>query len=294
MLKDVLGDSHIGIAKPASERIGDQDVIGMTLDVHHAGQILRFKCIPNDDGFVGKIEIESIAARDYMDAERIAYEALMPFLSAWSLTLDIPVVVETIQVTDLTTHTDMLKIRAPFVAMKPAGGVGSLLSEEFCQYASLYREGMNANTPFYRFLCFYKVIESLYTRRSVRAKEERLRGAEPRKYTEDVPLTEDAIRGLIGLLYPWRASWDDDFTIRQVLPEEAKGKRFKTIREKTLEPLRDRIAHALMRSGKIESVADRIADVNAVVLWLPLLRLWTRLLMKIEFPREFEPEPLRK
>jgi hypothetical protein len=293
-LKDVVGDSHIGIAKPAGERTGDEDIIGMVLDVHHAGQILRFRCVPNGSGYVGKIEIESLTAADYMHAERIAYEALMPFLSAWSLTLDIPVFVETIQVTDLTTHTDMLKIRSPFVEMKPAGGVGSLLSEEFCQYASLYREGMNANSPFYRLLCFYKIIESLYLMRNEKAKEAKSRGIEPRKYSEDVPLTEDAIRGLIGLIYPWRATWDDDFTIHQVLPDEAKGKRFKAIREKTLEPLRDRIVHALMKSGKIESVADRLTDVNGVILWLPLLRLWTRLLLRIEFPTEFEYNPLAK
>jgi hypothetical protein len=138
----------------------------------------------------------------------------------------------------------------------------SALSDEFCEYASLYREGMNANTPFYRFLCFYKIVESLYTRRSERAKEAKARGEEPRKYTEDVPLTSDAIRGLIGVIYPWRSRWNDDFTINQVLPPDANGKRFKAIREKELEPLRNRIAHALMRSGKIETVADRMEDVN--------------------------------
>jgi hypothetical protein len=146
--------------------------------------------------------------------------------------------------------------------MRPAGGAMSALSDEFCEYASLYREGMNANTPFYRFLCFYKIVESLYTRRSERAKEAKARGEEPRKYTEDVPLTSDAIRGLIGVIYPWRSKWNDDFTINQVLPPDANGKRFKAIREKELEPLRNRIAHALMRSGKIETVADRMEDVN--------------------------------
>jgi len=289
---NVVGDSHLGIGAPKPGKEHTDDITGMVLDIHFEGRVHRFKCIPNEKGYMGKIQVDDIVAKDYADAESIAYRALSPFLSAWSVTMDIPLMFETIQVTDLTTHTDMLRVRAPHIAMKPAGGVGTFLSDEFCQYASLYREGMNANTPLYRFLCFYKIVESLYIRRSDKAKEAKSRGEEPRKYNEDVPLTVDAVKGLISMLYPWRQGWDDDFTIDQLLPSDAHGKRFRKIREQELKPLRDRIAHALMHSGRIETVADRLEDINAVTKWLPILRVWVRLLLRIEFPGEFQTRPI--
>ncbi len=285
-LTDVVGDSHIGIAKPAEQRVGDADVVGVTLRTISNGLQIDFKGIVNDEGYLGKIVAEDVPARDYAHAEALVYAALAPFLSAWSTILDVPVNIETTQVTDLTTHTDMLRIQAPFVEMKPQGGIGRLFSDEFCQYASLYREALNANSAFYRFLCLYKIVESLYARRSEKAKEAKKKGEAPRRYNEDIPLNVDAIRGILSILYPWREDWDE-LALSQILPPEAQGKRFKTIREKVLEPLRHGIAHGLMRSGKVERIVDRIADLNAANTWLPLLRIWVRLLLQTEFPAEF-------
>lgn len=288
---DVVGDSHLGIGDPKSRGKDGDEIIGMTLQTHGDNWHITFKCLLNDEGYIGKIVAESIDARDYLQAESVAYEALTFFLSSWSLILDIPVLVETVQVTDLTTHTEMLRIRAPYVEMKPGGGTVAALSKEFRQFASVYREGMNSESPFYRYLCFYKIAESVYVRRNENAKQARLRGEQPRRYSEDVSLSTDAVKGLLSLLYPWRNDWDDELTMDQILPADAKGKKFKAIKNEYLEPLRDRVAHALMRTGKIEIVADRLEDVNAVTKWLPLLRIWVRLLLKIEFPSEFGLAP---
>jgi hypothetical protein len=263
----------------------------MSLQTRSDNWQIEFKCVINDDGYIGKIVAERLPARDYLHAESVAYQALTPFLSSWSLTLDVPVLIETIQVTDLTTHTEMLRVNAPYVEMTPGAGSVSAFSEDFRHYASVYREGMNTNSQFYRFLCFYKIVESIYVRRGENAKQAKSQGQEPRKYSEDVPLSREAIRGLLGLLYPWRPGWDDDLTLDQILQSEARGKKFKAIKGQYLEPLRDRIAHALMRSGRIENVADRLEDISAVTKWLPLLRIWVRLLLKIEFPTEFGHAP---
>ncbi|HEX4031754.1 MAG TPA: methylamine utilization protein MauJ [Terracidiphilus sp.] len=286
-LSNVVGDSHLGIARPASQRISNDDVVGMVLQARGDNWQIEFKCVINEGGYVGKIVVEELAANNYGHAESVAYQALSTFLSSWSVILDIPVFIETIQVTDLTTHTDMLRVCAPYIEMKPGAGLTVAFSEEFRHYASVYREGMNSNSPFYRFLCFYKIVESIYARRSENAKQAKRRGEQPRKYTEDIPLSKEAVKGLLGLLYPWRTDWDDDLTINQILPTEAHGKRFRNLRENYLEPLRNRIAHALMRSGVIETVADRLEDINGVTKWLPLLRIWVRLLLKVEFPTEF-------
>lgn len=290
-LTNLVGDSHLGVGKARSDRTSDQDLIGMVLQTKGDSWQIEFRCVLNEEGYIGKIVAERLYAENYLHAESVAYQALTPFLSSWSLILDIPVFIETVQVTDLTTHTDMLRVMAPFVEMTPGVGFTSAFSEEFRHYASVFREAMNTNSPFYRFLCFYKIVESIYVRRGENAKRAKMHGERARKYTEEVPLTKEAIRGLLALLYPWRSNWDDDLTMDQILPSEARDKKFKTVRGQYLEPLRDRIAHALMRSGKVESVADRLEDVNAVTKWLPLLRIWVRLLLKTEFPNEFSPNP---
>ncbi len=286
-LGSVVGSSHLRIAKRLSERTSPDDVTQLTLLAHGENWSIAFKCVVNDDGCIGKVVVESLLANDSAHAEAVAYKALTPFLSAWSASLDIPIDIETTQVTDLTNHHESLRVRHPYLEMMPTGGIGPQLSDEYCAYASVYREAMNTHSVFYRFLCFYKIIESFYFRRNKLAEEAKSKGQNPRKYTEDVPLTEEAIKGILLWIYPWRADAVDDFAVEQILVEEAKGKRFKFIRQNHLEPLRDTIAHGLMRSGKIETVADRFEDVENVSKWLPLLRVWVRMLFAIEFPKEF-------
>jgi hypothetical protein len=286
-IHSVVGDSHLRIAKHVSERNDSDDIISLRLIGNGNGWSIPFDCLVNDNGCVGKIVVERLPANDHVQAEAVAYRALAPFLSAWSASLDIPLNVETIQVSDLTTHTESLRVLHPYLEMKPAGGVGALLSDEYCHFASVYREAMNATSVFYRFLCFYKIIESFYLRRSKLAAEAKSRGEKPRVYTEDVPLSKDAVTGILLWIYPWRQSLDDDIIMKQILPDDAIGKRFKTLRQQILEPMRDTIAHGLMRSGEIKTVSDRLEDIENVSKWLPLLRVWVRVLFATEFPAEF-------
>jgi len=288
-LNSIVGDSHIGIAKPIKDRSGD-DIESLKFLTHGEGWSLEFSGFVNERGYLGKMVVE-LAAQNTIEAERIAYRALSPFLSNWSMTLDVPVNIETVQVTDLSTHTDTLQIRAPFIEMRPGSGVGPLLSDEFCQYASLYREALNSTSPFYRFLCLYKLIESIYLRRTEKAKLSRERGEAVRTYADSIYLTHEAITGILLWIYPWRNSLLDDLAIAQALPAEARGKKFTRIREEYLRPLRDGIAHGLMDSGGIRTVADRLEDVDKVRTWSPLLRIWSQLLMRIEFPEAFATPP---
>jgi hypothetical protein len=285
-IHSVVGDSHLRIAKHVDERNESDDVISLRLIGNGNGWSIPFECLVNDNGCVGKIVVERLRANDHVHAEAVAYRALAPFLSAWSASLDIPLNVETIQVSDLTTHTESLRVLHPYLEMKPAGGVGPPLSDEYCHFASVYREAMNATSVFYRFLCFYKIIESFYTRRSKLAAQAKSRGEKPRVYTEDVSLSTEAVRGILLWIYPWRPSSNDDFIVNQILPAEAIGKRFKTLRQNVLEPMRDTIAHGLMRSGEIKTVADRLEDIEKISKWLPLLRVWVRVLFATEFPTE--------
>jgi len=121
-IDDVVGDSHVLVAKPVDER-KLEDANEVLLQAMEQGRSVLFRGIPNDKGYLGKLIVEELLADSFHHAESVAYEAVAPFLSAWSLHLDIPVHVETIQVTNLETHTTSLRVRTPQFEMNFVGGV---------------------------------------------------------------------------------------------------------------------------------------------------------------------------
>lgn len=281
----IVGDSHIRIAKPVAERKPD-DADRVLLQAVAYGQRINFVGMPNDRGFLGKLVVEELFAANFHEAEAQAYEALAPFLSAWSLHLDIPVHVETIQVTNLQTLTNSLRVRTPQFEMTFAGGLSPILTDDFCQYASLYREGMNSNSNFYRFLCFYKIIESIPFRRSRTNAAAREARVPVRRFREIIPSSAGELLSLLRDLYPWRTQWDD-FALHQIVPSEASGKKIGWVRETYLNPLRVGIAHALLKTGEVRITLDKLEHIQQVNKWLPLCRVLARLMLRNEFPDQF-------
>lgn len=62
--------------------------------------------------------------------------------------------------------------------------------------------------------------------------------------------------------------------MNQFVPALGYGKRLGYIKSKYLEPIRDGIAHALLRSGEIRTVADQMEAIQEVNNWLPFCRVW--------------------
>jgi hypothetical protein len=285
-IDDIVGDSHLLMAKPKAERTVT-DVEKVLLQANGEGRRVTFVGLPNDKGYLGKLTVEKIHAASFNDAQTMAYKVLSPFLSAWSLHLDIPVHVETIQVTELSTFVSSLRVHTPQFEMTFSGGLTPVLSDDFCQYASIYREGMNTNSAFYRFLCFYKVIESIPHRRSRQREAAKHAGQDIPRFTEGVPTDSEGIVSLLKSVYPWRQAWDT-FAVAQIVPAEVMGKKFGWIRENQLNAIRTGIAHALLKTGEITISLDNLAHIHQVNKWLPLARVMARVMLRNEFPREFE------
>ena len=132
-----------------------------------------------------------------------------------------------------------------------------MLSGDFCKYASVYREAMNTNSPFYRYLCLYKLMESIGARRSDAGKAARAAGQQPKSHHEHVPENREGLLKLLNLVYPWRQQWTDEMAFRQMVPPIAYGKKFGFLKEHYLRPIRDGIAHALLRNGEVREFADQ-------------------------------------
>ena len=258
-IDEIVGDSHISIAKRLKER-GPADAHSVLLQASGHGRRIRFVGVANENGCLGKLVVEELLAENFADAETQAYESLAPFLSGWSLHLDIPVHVETIQVTDLQTHASSLRARTPHFEMTFASGESPPITDDFSQYASLYREGLNSNSGFYRFLCFYKIIESIPLRRGRTNEEAKKAGQQVRRFSEVIRSTRDELIALLKEVYPWRDRWDS-FALDQIVPTEAAGKKIGWVREKHLNPLRVGIAHALLHSGEIRITLDKLGHI---------------------------------
>jgi len=202
-IDSLVGTSHIRIVKPEAARgLNDAERIVLQL----LGKTYQIIGIADKDGFLGKLVCE-LDAEGNQAAETEAYGSVAPFLSAWSMNIDVPIHVETIQVTDLTTHVSYLRVVTPHFEMNFGGGTHPFFLDEFCQYASIYREGLNTNSAFYRFLCFYKIIESLIAKRGREAKAKKLAGQDPRRSYEVIPEKVGDTLHLLKRLYPWRGTW---------------------------------------------------------------------------------------
>jgi hypothetical protein len=280
-IDDVVGTSHIRIVKPETER-GLNDPERILLQLH--GKNYQITGIANKDGFLGKLVCE-LDADSNQAAETEAYGSLAPFLSAWSMNVDVPIHVETIQVTNLTTHVSFLRAVTPHFEMNLMGGTHPFFLDEFCQYASIYREGLNTNSAFYRFLCFYKIVESLIGKRGREAKAKKLAGQDPRRSYEVIPEKPEDMLALLKRLYPWRDTWDQ-MALTHIFPLEVLGQKVTAIRDKHFRPLRLGIAHALLDTGEITVVIDKMEYIQAVNKWLPLCRICARWMLLTDFPRE--------
>jgi hypothetical protein len=282
----LAGDSHIAITRPAVVSSVMPDAAGIRIRARTVAGAFTFDGKPNSKGYLGKLVSEPFDAQDFDDALKKAYHAVAPSLSNWSAHLDVPVYVAQVDATELRTGAASAQLLTPPLQAAFAVEGEPKLESEFLYYAGLYREALNSNSPAYRFLCFYKIIEGLRLRRSRLAKEARTSGREPQRFEfEEVPSEQKASRQWLNAIYGLR-DWSQ-MMVDQVLPSEIRGRRLGQIIESKLMPLRNEVAHGILDSGEPGISIDDMFKLERVNLWLPLTRTITRRMLKNSFPDQF-------
>lgn len=239
----------------------------------------------NDKGRLGRIEGE-IEAGSFSEAEVLVNYAAAPMLSSLSVTLDVPIHVDHIRSERLGVGLMRLAYVTPFTYRKLQRAEQWIgVSAAFAAYASLYHEGLSSNSVFYRFLCFYKIIEGIDGRRRRLKREARKNGG---RYTdpqgETVP--DGDFANWLHSLFPTPPKLGPDH-LETMFPHEARGRPFYEVVGKHLRPLRARVAHFLTSEGEPLAAHD-LRDVSAVQRWLPLTRLIVRRSLRNEFPEDFK------
>ena len=282
---DLQGDSHLAIAKPAVHIDIDPDQVLMSYRA--AVGSLLFRGYPNPDGYLGKLISDPFFAADRNVAQKVAATAMQGLLSNLSSQLDIPLIIEIIEVTEVSTQARGVSFVAPFPPTSMAvKGSGTINDPEFEHAVALYREAINSNTPIYRFLCFYKILELSRKRRERLGRKHKASFKQPRP-GEQIPLRESkAMEEWLNALFYVNRDWDQGI-FDQVFRPEALGKKINNLFDNQLRPLRDKIAHGILDSGEF-LLLDKQEDLDLVGKWLPLMRCLARRVMKNDFKEYLE------
>ena len=281
------GDSHLAICRPAYQPPNLPDAIQIRLRARNADGDFIFEGLPNSKGFLGKIKLLQVRADNFNDAAFRAVRAISPALSHLALFHDIPLHIYQTDIIELRTAAAQMSMIAPFVSVPMFATPGNLPSAEFLKYASLYREALNSNAVNYQFLCYYKIIEGVTKRRGRILSEARERGqpigTRPRQV---LPCTRPEQLEWMNSVFPVRREWDQ-MTLDSVFIAPAIGKRINDIIDRDLRDIRNKVAHAVLRSGEPTISIDEAEDVKHVNTWLPLVKCIARFLLREEFPSMF-------
>lgn len=286
LTKELDGDSHLAMSPPAVAR----GVSGLRVETWLGAndqQNIVFDLKPNKQGFLATAETK-LEADTFDDAERRAMMALTPTLSAWSSQLDVPLRVFRIQVTELASLAVYVSVPDPFDNVGLVASARGQLSEDFRAFASLYREGIETNSPPYAFLCFYKIAEGIRERRTRLTREiAQHGGSPPRRRPERLPTTAEECRAWLAPLFVRLYEWDDA-ALQTMFPLDVRGRKVGDVVGGDLRLLRNDIGHAFSEeSGEPSMVADDALHTRRVVDRLPLMKVIARRMMKNEFSTEF-------
>ena len=131
-----------------------------------------------------------------------------------------------VESTELSTGNKQTSILPPYPTVPWAVMPTAQLEHEFLGYASLYREALNTNSPPYRYLCMYKIIEGIRERRGRLTAEAKLLGQQPRRFTlEDVPGKKEDRVPWLNAIFSIRPTFDE-MTLQQIFASGSVGRSF--------------------------------------------------------------------
>jgi hypothetical protein len=160
------------------------------------------------------------------------------------------------------------------------------LSRELQSYASVYREALLSNSPIDEFICYYRIVESIHGRWKRLSREAKSRGESVSFVAELYPATPEALKEFLDEIFVIRPPRWNDIIVGSLLLPEIVDKEFTLIDESYLNPLRDRVAHTILKPNLPELRADDALHVEQINRWLPITKCIARRLLIDEFPSQ--------
>ncbi len=273
----IVGDSHLALITPKDARPSPNADIRAVMIVpvrrpNGSADDVEMVLKPNPDGRLSKVSV-TLKAKDFSEAERCAHFEVATYLSHLAFELDLPLRIAHTYIKETETG----HARTGFVRQFPYKGMGNLPAlessikpEPFPALASIYREALNSDSPFYQFLCFCRVVQRLTN--PLRPRWKRVIIEHDKRL---LPRYEKAER------------FPKDGEEAERFPDEVRGEKFTRVYDERLRSLRDGVAHVFLEDTGDKRSSERSTDdlsfVNRVYSYVPAAHHMARTMLKNDF-----------
>lgn len=147
-------------------------------------------CLKNEFNEIFAFE-SSIKSTDANTATQIFNKSLYPFVDFISFYSNTPIIISKISCLDLKNNVRIISYSVPYqdIIINPHFGT---IYQELMPIFALYREAKNNHSHFYKFLCYYKILEGIFRSiRPARIHKIKKTGKEIFGYEENVPFHKD-------------------------------------------------------------------------------------------------------
>jgi len=146
----------------------------------------EFNCLQNDVNELSGIEFHCIAC-SLQEAKSKFHKVVTPFIDHLSYQANCPIHIPLISSEDLKNRCIMINYTSPYPIAKLNPHESHLDTKMLPIYA-LYREAKNSDSCYYKFLCYYKILEGIYNHlRPEMYKKAREKNIEIQSQKEAVP-----------------------------------------------------------------------------------------------------------
>ena len=261
----------LNIDLDAETKTGDSQIegVGGTAQVFvDAGHALDINFIVNDRGRLAQMRF-AVEAKNFADADTFTHNIVMPLLSRLSFETNTALDIRAIMMIERSTSIQRISGRVAGNVVKVKNFEG-LMTPELGPYLASYREGMNADSPIYQALAFFKVVEGVSSFHVNRTRSAKAKAASPSTVPDPdshkIPSTEKDLPD------------QDEWTIECFKPYL--GKTFAEMKVEFQIPIRDAVAHIKPRMDF--HTPDNYEDIMKCRTAVPVLRYMARVLIEAE------------
>ena len=121
----------------------------------------EIRCEQNANGEMALLRFQC-SVSSIVEARRKFIRAVSPPLDYWSFIIDAPIYISMTQVIDIKNKVGTYRFTPPYrtFALNPHE---KQLSVRLLPVYALYREAKNTQSPYYKYLCYYKILEGVFT-----------------------------------------------------------------------------------------------------------------------------------
>ena len=236
--------------------------------------------VKNEHGALARAQLH-LHVSSFVEAETNAYNIVMPLLSRWSYLHDVALDITGYQVIEQQTGSQKWMVSLVGKVRAFEFNIADVSKPNYRTVFSAYREALNATNPFYRLLCFYRVIEGVKKLRAQRRTTVLSDGDEYREpLDERIPSAEIDC----GSSDP---SIQDSF-------KPYLGKKFTWVLDQMRSLLRNAVAHLDPEGNTLD--ADKYADIASCEQGLPVLKYISRVMLhnELQADPDYRNAPIRQ